>query len=184
LRDAGYRVLEASSGEAALELVRGRRPALALIDQQLPGISGLQTAQRLAEAAQVPFIFLTACADGPVVDDALRQGALAYLVKPLDLPQVLPMVQTALRRAGEMQGLRAQTQQLGEALRKGREVSTAIGLVMARLSLTQDEALERLRHHARSERMRLEDLARILIAAQEESGAVYRRLAGIGTPGA
>jgi response regulator NasT len=177
LRDAGYRVLEADSGEQALALAAEHQPALALIDQQLPGMCGLEIARRLTETASVPFIFVTACAEPLVVEDALRQGALAYLVKPLDLPQVLPMVRTALERAHDLRGLRTQAQQLNDALRKGREVSTAVGLVMGRLSLTQDEALERLRHHARSERMRLEEVARVLIAAQEDTGLVYRRLA-------
>ncbi len=179
LRDAGYRVLEADSGEKALDLASRHNPALALIDQQLPGMSGLEIARTLTETVGVPFIFVTACAERPVVEEAMSQGALAYLVKPLDLPQVLPTVRTALRRAHDLQGLRNQAQQLNDALRKGREVSTAIGLVMGRLSLTQDEALERLRQHARRERVRLEDLARRLIAEQEESGQLYQQLAGV-----
>lgn len=179
LRDSGFLVHEATSGEQALDVISRHPVALALIDQQLPGMSGLQIAGRIAETAGVPFIFITACAEPQVVDDALRQGALAYVVKPVDPSQVVPTVQAALQRAGDIRGLRAQTQQLGEALKKGRDVSTAIGLVMGRLSLSQDEALERLRQHARNERMRLEDLARVLIAAQDENSQVYKRLAAV-----
>jgi AmiR/NasT family two-component response regulator len=177
LREAGFRVLEADDGQRAVEMCREARPALAIIDQQMPGLSGLEVAERLASEAQVPFIFLTAAADEQVVDSALQSGALAYLVKPLDLPQVIPTVRAALRRAGEIESLRAQTVQLGTALRQGREISMAIGLVMARLGVTQDEALERLRLQARSARVRMETLARTLISTQDESARLFRSLA-------
>jgi response regulator NasT len=179
LRDAGFQVLEADSGERALEIVTQHRPALALIDQQMPGLSGVQVAQQLTGENAVPFIFLTASAEPDIVNTALHLGALAYLVKPLDLPQVIPTVRAALRRASEIEGLRTQMLQLSAALKQGREISTAIGLVMGRLSLTQDEALERLRQHARNTRVRMEDLAKVVIADQEESSLLYKRLAAV-----
>lgn len=182
LRDAGFNVLEADSGQRALELGARHSPALALIDQRMPGMSGTELARRLTEAGAIPFIFLTACADPEVVDVAMRTGALAYLVKPLDLPQAIPTVRTALRRANEIEGLRVQTLQLNAALQQGREISMAVGVVMARLSLTRDEAIQHMRHHARSARMRLEDFARILLAGQEESSRPFRVMCGLREP--
>jgi CheY-like chemotaxis protein len=49
LHAKGYRTLEATSGEAALELVRGETPHLILLDIQLPGINGIETLARLRE---------------------------------------------------------------------------------------------------------------------------------------
>jgi response regulator NasT len=176
LRDAGFRVLEADDGAAAIEIARRERPALALIDQQLPRMPGLQIAERLCSEAAVPFIFVTACSDPDVIERALLQGALAYLVKPLDIPQIVPTVRAALTRAREIDGLRAHATGLATALRQGREVSMAVGLLMARLALSQEDALERLRTHARDTRARMEDLARSLIAGHEESAQIYRRI--------
>jgi len=61
----GYEVLSTELGEAAIELVRQHRPDLILMDIQLPGISGMETAQRLKGDAQtrtIPIIAITAFA--------------------------------------------------------------------------------------------------------------------------
>ncbi len=113
-----------------------------------------------------------------LVDQALAQGALGYLVKPLDVRQVLPTVLMALQRVVEMAALRAQTEQLSSALKQGRDISTAIGILMSRLTLSPAEALERLRQCARNERTRMEDIAKQVIADSERSRVLFARLFG------
>ena len=62
LRDAGYRVSEASDAASALELAR-TKPDLALLDVRMPGTSGVQLAERFVAEYQLPFIFLSAFGD-------------------------------------------------------------------------------------------------------------------------
>jgi PAS domain S-box-containing protein len=84
-------MIEASSGEEALRLVESHALAAVLLDVQMPGQDGYQTARRIRETAdrRLPILFLTAYESEqfPVIE-AYRLGAVDYLVKPL-IPEIL-----------------------------------------------------------------------------------------------
>lgn len=164
LKHSGYLVLQAATGEEALRLAHQHRPDLALLDMRMPGMSGLDVAEELRRD-DVPFIFLSAYGETDVVKEAVARGALCYLVKPVDLPQLLPPIEAALGRACEIQALRTNQGHLNAALNNGREISTAVGLVMERYRLPREVAFEVLRNHARANRRKLSDLAGDLIRA-------------------
>jgi two-component system, response regulator PdtaR len=172
LRAAGFDVIEASSGEAALRLVREAEPDLAICDVRMPGMSGLELAPKLRDQAGVPFIFLSAYGDEEAVRLATEHGALGYLVKPLDVAGMLPTIRTALVRAAEIRKLRHSEEQLNTALANSREASMAIGLLMERHHLDRAAAFELLREHARSQRRKLTDVAAQLLDAAETLNAI------------
>jgi len=86
------KLLSASSGEAALELARNHDFAAVLLDVQMPGMDGFETARRLRElqrASQVPVLFLTATeVDGQQIARGYALGAVDYILKPFT-PDVL-----------------------------------------------------------------------------------------------
>lgn len=86
LRTRGYDVQSYASGRAAVEAVRmGTLPDLVLLDVMMPGLDGLETLQLLKEIAPaLPVIMLSARNQTSTVVDAVRLGALDYLVKPDD----------------------------------------------------------------------------------------------------
>lgn len=172
LRHEGYSVLEASSGMEGLRLAVEHQPDLALLDMRLPGMSGLEVAQRLREETQIPFLFLTAYADQDLIQQAAEHGALGYLVKPLDTPQVVAPIETALARAREIRALRSAESQLTAALAGARGISTAVGVIMERNRCGQDAAFERLRGHARAQRRKVTDVAVDMIQALETLNAL------------
>ena len=174
LREAGYEVSEASNGEHAFELARSRNPDLALLDVRMPGMSGIELGRLLREHTGVPFLFLSAYGQPDIVKHAAEHGALGYLVKPLDIPQILPSIEAALARAGEIRKLRDTEAQLNEALANSREISTAVGLLMERGHLDHEEAFEALRYYARSQRRKLQDIAKDLINGVETINRVQR----------
>ncbi|TNC99783.1 MAG: response regulator NasT [Gallionellaceae bacterium] len=159
LREAGYQVLEADSGEVAIQLCSTNDPDLALLDMRLGGMSGIEFAQWLKGALGVPFLFLSAYNDSDTVVAAAELGALGYLVKPLDVPQVLPAIRTALQRAQEIKKLHQAELDLSTALKTSRSISMAIGLLMQRFDSGADETFEALRAYCRSNRVRMVDLA-------------------------
>jgi len=159
LRDAGFDIIEADSGELAMELCSESRPDLALLDMHLPGMSGIDIARWLKSTLDVPFLFLSAYSDLETVDDAGKLGALGYLVKPLDVAQVIPAIRTALLRAKEIQKLHQSETNLNHALKTSRSVSMAIGLLMPRFDSEADETFEALRAYCRSNRLRMVDVA-------------------------
>ena len=159
LRDAGYRILEADSGESAMQICAGTRPDLALLDMRLPGMSGIDFAQWLKTTLDVPFLFLSAYDDPEIVLKGAELGALGYLVKPLDMPQILPSIKTALLRAREIQKLHQAEINLCTALKTSRSISMAMGLCMEKFGIGADESFEALRAYCRSNREKMLDVA-------------------------
>lgn len=167
LRDAGYEVLEATDGEAAVHLCEAQEPDLAVLDIRMPGMSGVEAARLIRERTEVPFLFLSAYGDKEIVQLAVEQGALGYLVKPVDVPQVVPAIETALARAKELDTLRKSEHHLASALKTGREISMAVGLIMERYRLSRSTAFEVLRRYARSEQLKINQLASTLLDGAE-----------------
>jgi response regulator NasT len=175
LRQGGYRVSEASNGDAALVIARETSPDLALLDVRMPGMNGIELGRLLREQAAVPFIYLSAYGQADIVTQAAEHGALGYLVKPLDIAQILPAIETALSRADELSRLHAKEEQLATALAGSRAVSVAVGLLMERHHLGHDEAFETLRARARATRRPLPELAREILDSSENLN-LYSRL--------
>lgn len=171
LRRAGHTVLEAASGEEAIAIAGEQPPDLAILDMRMPGRSGVDVAVWLRERTDTPFIFLSAYGDTAAVEEAVRTGALGYLVKPLDVQQILPTIDAALMRGRELNALLEEEAQLSAALRLGRQTSLAVGILMARDQLTEQAAFNQLRTQARAERRKVSDLAVEVIKAVEDGAA-------------
>lgn len=95
LSQAGYEVIDADNGDDAILLARQHRPELALLDIRMEGKSGFDVAAYLREYCQIPFMFLSAFTDEATVNQVKKLGALTYLVKPLDIQQIVPAVEAA-----------------------------------------------------------------------------------------
>jgi DNA-binding response OmpR family regulator len=98
LRDAGFRVLLAPTGERGLELVQQHTPVLVVLDVGLPGIDGLEVCRRVRSRSAVPILFLTA-RDGEIDRIlGLELGADDYVTKPFSPREVVARVRAILRR--------------------------------------------------------------------------------------
>ena len=182
LRAAGFEVMEALDGVTALETCLTKRPSLAVIDDLGSDSRGIHLAQQLTERFLVPFVYLSAYDDEAIIGAAVTAGAMAYLVKPIDAPQIVPVVHAALRRSQELRALQSQTERLTAAVQTGKQIGIATGLIMANLRLGQQEAFERLRRQARARRARLEDFAAELLRVADETGGFYRSLESTDAP--
>ncbi len=86
----------AASGEQALQLLREQKFAMMISDVRMPGLSGLETLRRARqEQAVLPVLLVTAYADIREAVGAMRDGALNYLAKPIDLDELLATVRQA-----------------------------------------------------------------------------------------
>ena len=99
LRRDGLRAHLSGDGLEALRLFRELRPALVLLDIQLPGMDGLDVLRAIREEGQTPVIMVTALADDIDKLLGLRLGADDYVVKPFSPPEVVARVRAVLRRA-------------------------------------------------------------------------------------
>lgn len=176
LRDDGFTVLEAGDSTSALETCVAEEPDVAIFDFDMPGYSGAELASVAIAQTGTPVILLSSHDEQPIVERAISAGVLAYLVKPSDQVQLLATVRTVLQRGRELRELRERSNKLGRALESGRTVNLATGLIMGRMGTTQKEAFELLRHYARSNRSRLEDVAEELLHASDAAARLFSLL--------
>jgi two-component system KDP operon response regulator KdpE len=99
LTSHGYSVVEAGSGEEALEKLRTERPDLILLDVNMPGISGLDTCAEIRASSDVPIIMLTIRNSERDKVQALDAGADDYVVKPFGVQELMARIRAALRRS-------------------------------------------------------------------------------------
>jgi DNA-binding response OmpR family regulator len=195
LAKAGYEIIDADNGDDAILLARQHRPDLALLDIRMEGMSGFDVAAYLRESLQTPFMFLSAFSDDATVAQVKALGAVAYLVKPLDITQIVPTVEAALGT------VRAQRERLAAATPVAQDphpqvrpdpfapapepsaspttatnnapdpladtVAVAVGVLMHRYSLPRREALERLQRMASADGLLLKAEADRLLDAVE-----------------
>ncbi|HZO36106.1 MAG TPA: response regulator transcription factor [Solirubrobacteraceae bacterium] len=100
LRDAGYDVVLAETGEEALDRAAVRPPQAAIVDLMLPGIDGVEVCRRLREWSDMPVIVLSAVDEEAEKVRALRMGADDYVTKPFSPDELIARLEAALRRAG------------------------------------------------------------------------------------
>ena len=97
LQTKGYRTQSAGSGEAALQLLSEEPFALLITDVRMPGISGIETLRRAGQKhPSMPVLLVTAFADIRSAVAAMRDGAVNYLAKPIDLEELMASVRFAL----------------------------------------------------------------------------------------
>jgi len=122
-----YRVKLANNGEKALRILEGDPlPDLILLDIMMPGLSGLQVAERLQQDVRtrhIPIIFLTAMAAVESEIQGLALGAVDYITKPISPPRVLARVENQLKVKAAAEFLRDKNDFLEqEVQRRTREV--------------------------------------------------------------
>lgn len=169
LRKAGYLVLQVDSGLLALQICRREKPDLAILDMNMPDITGLQLAESLKAETATPFIFLSAYGDDTLVKAAVEAGALGYLIKPVEVSRIVPAIEVALKRADELVQLRLGNANLGEELLSNRETDIAVGLIMERHQLDRAQAFDVLRMNARGLDGGISGLAQRLVNGEKVS---------------
>ncbi len=160
LARAGFEVIDADNGDDAILLAREHRPGLALLDIRMEGRSGFDVAAYLREHLRIPFVFLSAFADDETVARVRELGAAAYLVKPLDIQQIVPTVEAAFAQTPrEDLPLPGVLQQY---------VPMAVGCLMQRGRMSRAQALETLQHQASVHGRSLIDEAQLLVETLDQ----------------
>jgi len=180
LAQAGLEVIDADNGDDAILLAREHKPDLALLDIRMQGKSGFDVAAYLREYCHVPFMFLSAFSDEQTVAQVKALGAVAYLVKPLDIGQILPAVATALAgiqasQTGAVVAPVAVPAAASVAAVPGAalapETLMAVGVLMHRFSLSRGAALGHLQRLAATDHRPIDEQAVRVLEAVELLGA-------------
>lgn len=107
LGDEGYEVLTAASAGEAMEVLRGERPDLIVLDVMLPDVSGMKLTGQLkntAETAEIPIILLTAKDAETDMIVGFNMGADDYVTKPFSMGVLIARIDAVLRRRAQVPG--------------------------------------------------------------------------------
>jgi response regulator NasT len=165
LERSGFEVCaEARDGEEAVELARSAQPDVAIMDVRMPKLDGIEAARRILDERPIPIVMLTAYGQDELVQRAAEAGVFGYLVKPFREQDLVPAIRTARARHEELSALREEAESLAEALAARKAIERAKGLLMAKESLSEQEAFERLRKASQLSGRPLKVVAEALIA--------------------
>jgi two-component system, response regulator PdtaR len=164
LEEAGYDVVaEAADGEAAVALVTEHRPDLAVLDVKMPRLDGISAAERIAAARIAPVVMLTAFSQRELVERAREAGAMAYLVKPFTMADLVPAVEMAMARYDQLTALESEVTDLRERLATRKLVDRAKGLLQDRHGLDEAAAYRWIQRASMDRRLTMREVAELVL---------------------
>jgi two-component system, response regulator PdtaR len=170
LGEAGYDVVgQASNGEQAVEMATELRPDLVIMDVKMPVLDGISAAEQIGKERICPVVMLTAFSQTELVERARDAGVMAYIVKPFTATDVVPAIDIALSRWGELKTLENEVADLGERLETRKAVDRAKGVLMAKLKITESEAFRWIQKTAMDRRMGMKEVSDAVVAGMEKA---------------
>jgi len=162
LREAGYDVVgEATNGQEAIELAENLRPDIAILDVKMPVLDGISAAEKIIDIA--PVLMLTAFSQRDLVERARDAGAMAYVVKPFTINDLVPSIEIAISRHTQMRSLAAEVADLHERLESRKLIDRAKGILMKALNLSEPEAFSWIQRAAMDRRITMKEVAEAVI---------------------
>jgi response regulator NasT len=126
LTEEGYHVVgEAGDGQEAIRLAEEHRPDLVILDVKMPVLDGIAAAEQIAKQRIAPVVMLTAFSQRDLVERARDAGAMAYLVKPFNITDLVPAIELAVSRFQELSQLEAEVLGLQERLETRKAIDRA-----------------------------------------------------------
>ncbi len=164
LREAGYDVVgEAADGEAALLLARRDRPDLVILDVKMPVMDGITAAETIVKERLSAVLMLTAFSQRDLVLRAKEAGAMAYLLKPFTIGDLIPAIEIAVGRHQEMLALEAEVETLAERLETRKAVDRAKGVLMATMGVNESDAFRWIQKASMDRRLSMRAVAEAVI---------------------
>jgi response regulator NasT len=164
LQEEGYDVVgDVGRGDHAVDLVRELRPDVAIFDIKMPGKSGLEAAYIVTKEKICPVVILTAFSQREVIEQARDAGALAYLVKPFQKNDLIPAIELAIARFGELRALSSEVEVLGAQLEIRKLVDRAKGVLIDQFKMSEADSFSYIQNMAMSERKKMGEIAERII---------------------
>ena len=157
----------AASGEQLVRQCHELEPDLVITDIKMPGMDGLDAAQKIYRDRPGPIVVVTAYHDSPFVERAEQNHILAYLLKPIQDVDLVPAITIAMRRFEEFQALHKEADNLRQALDDRKVIERAKGILMKQAQLDEESAFRRLQKLARSNSKKLVEVARMIVVTAQ-----------------
>ena len=162
LSESGYEVVgQASNGQEAIDLVKELKPDLAILDVKMPILDGISAATQIIEFS--PVLMLTAFSQKDLIERASDAGAMAYVVKPFTINDLIPAIEISISRHRQMKSLALEVSDLHERLESRKLIDRAKGILMKALNLSEPEAFSWIQRAAMDRRISMKEVAKAVI---------------------
>ncbi len=164
LREEGYEVVgEAGDGQEAVELAEALKPDLVIMDVKMPRRDGIDAASEIAGKRIAPIVVLTAFSQRELVERARDAGAMAYLVKPFNVNDLIPAIEVAVSRFGEIAALEEEVASLSDRLETRKLVERAKGLLQTKHGMSEPDAFKWIQRAAMDRRTTMKRVAEVVL---------------------
>jgi response regulator NasT len=171
LREEGYDVVgQAGDGQEAVELAESLKPDLVIMDVKMPRRDGIDAASEIAAKRIAPIVVLTAFSQRELVERARDAGAMAYLVKPFSITDLIPAIEVAVSRFGEIAALEQEVATLSDRLETRKMVERAKGLLQQKQGMSEPEAFKWIQRAAMDRRTTMKRVAEVVLETLDEPG--------------
>ncbi len=139
---------------------------IVVLDIKMPVKNGLETAEEITAKGICPVVILTAFSQRSLVEEAVKAGALAYIVKPFSKNDLIPAIEVARARFEEKKLLENQVKDLEERLETRKLVEKAKGFLMSECGLGEAEAFRLIQKRSMDSQSTLRSVASAIIAGK------------------
>lgn len=164
LREVGYDVVgEAADGQQAVDQAIELAPDLVIMDVKMPRRDGIDAASEIAERRIAPVVILTAFSQRELVERARDAGAMAYLVKPFFVSDLVPAVELAVSRFAELHALEREVENLADSLETRKLVERAKAVLMESDAMSEPDAFAWIQRAAMDRRTSMKTVAKVIL---------------------
>lgn len=157
----------ASNGLLAVEMARQHKPDLAVLDIRMPEMDGLEAAGLIYDELGIPVVIASAYSDDSNLNQAVTHGVFGYIIKPVTIETLRVTLEVAWSRYLKQDLLTDEIKTLRVEIEQRKVIEKAKGVVMERMSLTEDEAMKRLQKQSRDTRRPLIEIASSILEADK-----------------
>ncbi len=160
-------VAAAANGRELVERARALAPDLVITDIKMPDLDGIEASIAVNRDKQMPVILVSAHDDAETLTRVGADHIMGYLIKPVSESQLKTAIALAMMRFQQFQALIREAADLRQALEDRKLIERAKGIVMKRLRVDEEEAFRRVRKLASDQNLKLVEVSRRVIAAEE-----------------
>jgi len=164
LTEEGYQVVgQAGDGQEAVDMAEELRPDLVIMDVKMPRRDGIDAASEIASKRIAPIVVLTAFSQRDLVERARDAGAMAYLVKPFSISDLIPAIEVAVSRFNEITALEREVATLSDRLESRKLIERAKGVLQTKQGMTEPEAFKWIQRAAMDRRTTMKRVAEVVL---------------------
>ncbi|HEX6749731.1 MAG TPA: response regulator [Longimicrobium sp.] len=161
----------APDGAEAVRLAACEHPDLAILDIDMPRLSGFDAIDQITRHRPIPVIVLTAHSDAEFVDRAAELPVFNYLTKPAAVDRIIPAIRLAEARFREWSALSGRVSELARKMDERKTIERAKGILMEVRGINEGAAYRLIQRESQQRSRSMIDVARSIIATQ----GVFRR---------